>query len=440
MPRAASPRRRWDLAVLAAILLGPALALLAWGIARQQVSDLEDRLVRDANALAARTYRRPVHAPPVRDGTFGDAVVRHLPPFQAEADSGKRDDAGGKRLGEVAAGEAPVSALPDRWRRALERLGPDLDGLLAGTHAARADLPPDRLFATPDRSGRWDGYQLAAKLAAVRTRLALARGDAGSALRDCLDALALGRDAGIAAGLVGRMVDAAIVSRLAPACAAAIGATPPPALPGAIGGVRAIRDATPTVAAMLRDDLVSSEALAFGRDPAVEQRLTPAAQALFEGDRVAAAAWERLARRDGWRVLRHGFDGLVAAAGTPPPDRDAAFARVQATAARSLNPLAAIALPDVAKYLRRADAAALRLDALVLAAAAASHREASGAWPRSVEALAAEGRLSRAEAARLAPVSLVLRPDGALELRAPLPARPNDPPESLALAVPLRAR
>lgn len=141
---------------------------------RLDVRDLEERLVREANEVYGATHPRPVHVDLPLPGSAGEALARHLPAFQAEK-AGSDDEM--RALRAVVAGEAPPSALPARYAAALERLRPDLDGLLAGARAERADFPEGGDPTQPMEGADWAAFQQATRLAAAGLRLALAAGD-----------------------------------------------------------------------------------------------------------------------------------------------------------------------------------------------------------------------------------------------------------------------
>ncbi len=435
-------RRRWDLVAFVVVLVGPLAGIVVWGAARQRVGDLEDRLVRDANATFSAPHPRPVHVAAPLPGTFGEAVARHLPAIQAVAKELEKDEAGREVARAVAEGKRPPSDLPRVYAAAFERLGPDLDGLLRGTRAERADLPLPRGAFMPCDGADWTGYELAALLAGIGVRRALAAGNGSLAVSECMDGLALARDAAISGGLLPHMLGAQIVSRLVPPCAEALVASDRADLAAAIAAVRSIRDAFPSVAETLRVEFLAEEMLAVAPviDASARSRLVPAALAhVHEGDR-AMAAWERVMLRDGWRGLRGALDALLAAALTSEgAARDEALAAVSRSARRRINPLAAIALPDHARFARRMDAAVIRLDALAILAAARNHQDVSGAWPRSLSALVAAGFVTTAEAERTRGATLRCEPH-ALELKAPLPAGNEKDPREIVLRITQRSR
>lgn len=394
---------RLDLVVAWCILAAPALALVAWGAVRQRVGDLEERLVRDAAAVWSVPHPRPVHVDAPVPGAIGDAIAAHLPALDAEALAVQEDEPGKNALRAVLAGDAPLSALPGRHAAALSRLGPALDGVLAGARAERADfLETQDPFATTEGTAGFLGLQHAALLAGARVRLAVAAGQPEAGLRDCLDALGLGRDAAIWGGLVGHMVGAAVISRLAPACAAAVEALPPARLPDAARRVRAIRDAFPPFSTTLRQEAVATQLFAGEILPAeLRGRLPPRAHLYLAADGLKDPGWgQAVVVRDAWRSMRLMLDGAIEAVERPELERESAFDALQAEVDRRLNFLPAIALPLRAylEYARRADDALHRLDALTVAMAARTFRAARGRWPASSDELGHAG-LVVAEAA-----------------------------------------
>ncbi len=434
---------RWDLVAFWAIVVGPGMALALWAAGRQWVGDLEERLVRDANAAFLPLHVRPVHADEAVPGAFGDAVARHLPRIHAEARAVKDEDAARETARAIVAGQRSVSDVPASYARALDLLGPDLDGLLRGTRAASADLPATREAFVPHDEADWIAYQFAALLSGLRTRLALAAGRSSTAAAECLDGLALGRDAAISAGAVGQMVGAGIFARLVPPCADALGALETRSRLDATRRVRAIRDAVPAVPEMLRIEFLAGELLTYGpmMSRAARDRLAPAALPHVRSGERAFGWWESFVIRDAWRGTRQSWDALLRAARSKRGgEREEAFAAIDRDALRRVNPIVAV-LPVKAygKFARHSEAGTLRLDALVLAASAATHRNQTGAWPATSADLAARGLLREDEASRLAAAQLAVHEGGdVFVVIVPLPqGSEKDPPE---LRLRVRAR
>lgn len=396
--------RRWDLVLAGCLVAGPALALLVWLAARQQVGNLEERLVRDANAVFTATFPRPVHADAVLPGSAGVAVAAHLARFEAVAEADDAADVERKAVRAFVAGEA--AALPARYAAQLEALGSALDALLASSRSERAALDAGRDPFAEAEGKPWKGYQLAALLAGVRVRLALREGDRAAALADCLDGLGVARDAALAGGLVGHMVGAVGAARLTAPCAAVLERSTAAELADAVTRLRVVRDAFPPFSATLREEAIAVQ-LAGGAllvDAGIRARLPARARAgtgAVEGADAAHAWYERLLLRDAWRVSRAALDALVAAADLPDAEREAAFGAVKADLARRLNfVVAALPVDSYLKFARRAENLRRRLDALAVAAAARRYRLEHGAWPGSLDDLRAAGLLSSEEVSR----------------------------------------
>jgi len=427
--------RRWDLLITWAVVLLPFAAAVGVFVPRQRVADLEEQLVRDANALFTRSNVRPSHVEPPLPGAIGDTAADHLSALSGVErllnDQPRLKD----ETRRVLSGEAPVNALPAQVAAAIEELRPQLDALLRATHAERADFPPSLDF---HGGGGWTAtWGVAATLAGARTRLAIARGNSERALGDGLDGLALGRDIALARGLVGHMVGADIVSRLMSPVAAALDevAGPEPRR-AAADGLRRIRDAMPPFSRTLRDERTLAQ-LSFGQamSPAARAALVPGARSEIRSD---LTWWQTRLVRDCWRASRSAEDDMVAAADLPPEERGEAFSSVESRLEGLINPLSYIALANYEKYALRADAALVRLDMLVLAAAAGAFRDEEGRWPRSIRELAAAGELKDEEADRLADVQIVLNSGGELRLDARPP--PGVREESGEISLTLRTR
>jgi hypothetical protein len=416
-PTAEPRRRRWDLLAAWGVILLPALFIAAVMAVRQRVGDLEDRLVREANALFARTNPRPVHRGPPAPGALGDALAIHLPGI---ARAGKLiDEEARGPLREIAAGERPVGALAPAAAAAIREAGPDLDAILRATRSERADLGPALGLAGGLEAAT---LQLGALLSAVRVRQALGDGQPGRAAEEALDALALGRDAAIGGALVGHMIGAAIVARTAPSGASAFDALPDGATRSeAMASLRRIRDAFPAFSRTLADEVTLSQ-LMIGQAMSARALAALDPRALAMMREAAFDGWaQHLVFRDAWRDMRRAQDRMVAAADLPEQEREAAWEAALQDLKHSINPMAQIGMPDYGRYRRRADAALRRLDALVLVCAAGRNRMERGEWPGQVEALVEAGGLQPAEADRLGKAVLAAQRDGSLALTVPLP-------------------
>ncbi len=418
-------------------MAGALLAAALWLAARQRVGDLEEALIRDA-AILVGPHLRPVHVDTPSPGSLGDLLVKHLPAIQAEADARKADAAGRDAARAVVAGDRAMTELPPPYAAALDRLRPDLDAALAGTHAEAADLPAEAALGPAAGKTPWGALQFAALLAGVRVRQLVAAGDPAAAVATCLDALALGRDCGYSGGLVGLMTGAAMVGRLAPPCAAAIAAAPGPIRADAFARVRRIRNAFPTFGQVMRSEAVAIQLMTFRPILSAEVRAAlPREAEPYLRDGAPVASWSRrLMLRDGWRSTRTSFAALARAAEAKQGRREATR-RVVLDATSLLNPLAAIVTPDFSRYGDRHDAAMLRLDALLLVAAAADARARTGKWPDTVEDLA-RAALTPSESERLSRATLDRARDGSLAVEVPLPVGMEGAPDLLTLRISAR--
>lgn len=416
-----------------------ALALAVLLAPRLYVADLEDALVEEANAVVAAPRPRPSHVDAPRPGSLADGLRGPLPRYERAWTSLQgAEPERAALLTAVAAGAQPVSALSRPVRSGLAAIDGELDAVLAASRAERADLGPDHDPWGPLRGGSWLGLQGAAKHAALRMRLASTAAERARAVVDCLDALALGRDAAVSGGLVGRMVRAGAIRTLTAACAEAIAGLTASGATDAAARLRRIRDAVPSYGAMLREEMVQVRLLAYGRDLPEAKKARLLARPRAFADDASMAATDRLGRwrnRLGWRDLRRFQERLVEAGARPAPERDASFAAIDHTPALVALLFTGAAGPDAvesyARYARRDAAAELELDLLVAAAAARAARAQAGTWPSSAGALVAAGLLRPDEAGRLGRLVMAEDALGALELILPLPAADGTPAETV---------
>lgn len=405
------------LAALAVGALGAVAARFLW------VSDLEEELVREANRTIGAQHPRPLHVDVAAPGSFADALARHLPPLEGEARRwfDRKDLL--EHLRAAGAGTEPLEALPPEYAETLAAVRTDLRGLLEGTHAARAELAVGSDPFMPAGAATWSGYQFAARLVAVEVRSALAAGKRDEAVELCLDGLALGRDAAVAGGLIGRMVHGATATILLPACAATLGTSAAPREVQA--RLRSVRDAVPAFESTVREESAAMQLLMFGQQLSAEHRaqLRPRPAALATSEEPAR--WlGALTRRIAWRDIARSYAELAEAIALRGDARRSALSsfdqRWSSTWNPGMKPFATNG-PDFLRYALRDEAAVLRLDLLVCAGAAKVYQTAAAAWPARLDDLVRAGLLRGDEAERLRDVALVPEPGGALTLRLLLP-------------------
>jgi hypothetical protein len=399
-----------------------------WLVPRFYVADLQNALVREANEIVAAPRARQVHVDAPRPGSFADALRAPLPRYENAWKSLLDTDDARALASAVAKGERPLSDLPSNVASALPHLDADLDALLDASHVERADLGPDHDPFGPFKGTSWMGLQAAARHAALRIRTT-APNHAVHALTDCIDGLALGRDAAISGGLVGRMIRAAIVGLLTPSCAEAISASDIGDARVAGQRLRRIRDSTPSFGTTLREEGIQVQLLAYGPGltTAMKERLLPRPRAFAEdGSMAVPGVLGPLRTRLAWRDLRKLQERLVAIGMLPAPERDAAFAALGTSSYLLRFLFGDLDGPEpvqsYASYSRRDAAAGLQLDLLVAAVAARDFDARRGRWPSSVAELVADGLLDPDEARRLARAILdEQRPGRELKLIVPVP-------------------
>jgi len=350
---------------------------------------LASRLAHDL-ALLDRPHERPIHRGTASPGSLGDALAAHLPAFEAEAKRGRDQPDRSAPWAELASGRRLARELTAEERAVLLRLEPHLDAILAGTRAARADLAACDDPFRPAPGTLWGSVGLAATLAGARARLALERGDPASALHDCLDGLALLRDAAVAGGLAGHLTAASALPALSPACQSSLDAASPEGKREAFGALGAIRAALPPLAEVFRVEGLQLELTVYGKlaGARVREHAGPRARAwIDEGDAAPTSAEDRRSRAAQWRLARSGWDQLIRAGGLDPAERPAAIRSALRLfeASRSGLPWAG---PGFETYAVSIETAARRLDALTLAAAAHVYRLERGAWPMDARVLA----------------------------------------------------
>jgi hypothetical protein len=426
-----TPTAKMALLTIACAALAAALVYVAL---RLRVADLEERLVQEANSVVGAPRLRRLHTDHPIQGSLGQALAEHLPPFEEARRAQSDDKASQAALREVLEGERPLSRIPAFYLETLTRLNADLDGVLGASRAERAELAlaPDSFDVAPGAS--FAGYQFAAWLAGIRVRQAVAAGRSAAAFDDCLDVLALARDAAISGGLIGRMVNATMVERIAPTCAVAIDTLPDAGLAEALGRLRRVRNAVPGFEVTMREEAVQMQLYLRGPwlGDAFRSRLADRPKLMakgFGGSMDERSRGRRLLERVMWRDCVAVYDELVAKAALPAPERDTAF---EVLAARIEGRWSWIAeeLPKPREYLRfarRADAALLRLDLIMMAAAAKSFRATLGTWPTSVDALADKGLLTAEEQRRVAAAGFLIE-DDRVSIAIPLPQANEESP------------
>ncbi len=398
-----------------------------------QVAILERRLVAEANAIIGAARPRPVHVDAPVPGTFGEALTLHLPALEEAGRAYTEDETAKEVLSAILRGERPLADVPTRVLTDLDQLSSALDGVLSATHAEQADLASvvDGFDPSPGTTGL--GLQYAAALAGLRIRAAVAKGDAARAAAECMDGLALARDDGIAGGLVGRMVSAAIVDRLTFPCAEALTALPMSQRRKAVSRLRTLRDAIPGLDAMMREEAAWMQLMIHGPElsPARLAELRPRPKLIAEdARRNPNPRAKRIAYSIAWPFTRAKYRELAHAATLPPAERDATLDALPSGASWYAPGPSAFR-----RYFRRADSALQELDLVVLAVGAKTFREDHGAWPTTPAALVEAGLVTPAEQQRAGAARFVPTANGGLDLGLKLVRASDEDPEERIVTV-----
>jgi hypothetical protein len=391
-------RPRYDLLLVAGVLLGSIIGGGAWLYTRLYAPDLDERLVEEANARLRRVHKRQVHVvEPKREADL-EPHLDALAPFAVLLGDGTTAVARA-----VAAGMRPLEELPSAWVNALQRSRADVDAVLAATHGSRAIVPT---WAEPDRSdvAVWRRVAVTCDMASLRIREALRAGHGDDAVSICVDTLALGRDVAFS-GVIGHLTAAACQKRLLPACVAAISVA---GTRETLVRLRTVHSATPSTRDSIAHELVVGRLLLYGPmlSPIDLAKLDPSARRVVEGAQHLSFM-EKVTAREGRRITELLMEDVVAAAGEDELARAEWLERVKAAAGNSSGH--AVGLGDPESYwrsMRLLDAQALRFETLLALAASVVFRSERGRYPETIDELVASDLLHRTEADRRPPIQL----------------------------------
>jgi hypothetical protein len=433
----AGRKRGRRLGALVAIgLLGVVLPVVMW---RTSTVGPARELRRDLAARATARFPRPAQVEPPEPGTFGE---RAGAPWDALA-ALEASSADVELCRAVREAEQAFEELSPSCRRELEAASGPLAALLAATHAAEAG-PPAGLGildapTSPGRPRAWSTLPYAGKLAALRIRQLLSRGETAQAVQVCIDLQALARDASWGSALAGR-VPALVVEEVAfRPCAAALDVAPTAVKRSAAEALARVEQGTPAFAAVLREYALGARAQAFA--PYLGQ---------LDGLPTQVATWARenaptgrtdwrftLALGDAWHRIDARLDEAVSAAALPMPERAARLDVIAVGDRPWVNRRAAFAFPQLGRVARSDARARAQLHLLRAAVAADLARAETGRWPSAAELATAlgggDGPLiePHGDVATLADPT-VPRGELALSVRADAPAVPSEGPSPTA--------
>jgi hypothetical protein len=414
-------------ALMGGVSLSVLVSLGALAYQHLRTDALEERLLREVNALTHAGHPRPAHVTPTRPGTFGEALTPLWPALLRQGqDAAGCAEADAVRREAVTEGRASVADLPASCRDAQERDRARVRQVLAATHAEAGGLPEDLSpLSGPDASRR---EALARALrevleqAALETRLGLAKGDADGAVDTCVDTLALSRELALGGGLLGQRLSAHGYARAWRVCADAIDAASLGRKRQAISQLTRLDEGFPPVSLTLHEESTAAQLHAF-RDLLSDEGRATLPPTWFEAPPLPDA----LTRRRQWRQWVKDADRLRAVVDQPAEERRRATQALEARMAsesfrQEASPAARLSDED----LEALDLRDLRSEALIAVAEVDVARAEKGQWPRALPTKSARLMLEPVDDAQafirtcvrgLTPEALLVKADGPLAPR-----------------------
>jgi hypothetical protein len=393
------------------VVIPTCVGALLWLLLR--TGPLVERLAREAQAFEGAAHPRPSHVSPPTPGTFAQAVGPLLPaaldlprpvpdslPEPEEGDEAAAEarsratEALRDQCREVASGKAPLETLPPACREVLEQSREVMRSVLAATHAEVGGLPAGAGSLSRTESSfqgsAMDALAQVVELASLESRLLLARGQPEQAVDTCLDALALSRELSLGGALRGGVLSASGQELAYRPCAAALDAAPLESKRQALARLQRLREGLPPLSALLREESVFHQLATFGPDlfpPEALPRLPASGRALIE----SRGGWFFFPSRIGhpqlrryvWRRNVSLFDAMVTLADLPPPERQRAFARLDAERSLLAGYPGTVSASWYHRELSALDAQRLQAAALVALVQADVARAEQGRWPAS---------------------------------------------------------
>ena len=376
---------RWVPAVFAVVLASTAHAA--------PEPDSEEQFVIEAKALLADPAERPCHVSPALEATFGELAEPHLAALLASYKRvGTETEEQMRVRKEVFDGKRALADLPPVWNAELQRMAPDLDGLLRATHARTGQLPESlglvAVLPTKDDRLKAIAVQHAAKLASLRMLHDIEKARPYAALAICADTLALARDTSHAF-LIGQMVAVAVTGIVNGPCLRALNAASAEAQTTFASQVETISRGWTSFGTTLQQEKVFGELVGFDRLSSSTQAALPAE--LHYASIEAPPGFMLSVRRGlfaGWsrRTRVRAMDKLIAAADLSPAQVDAAmdsFGNDIGTAAMLASDPDADGTTNWTKFAQRARIGRARLVLLRAAALIELFHAQNHRWPKT---------------------------------------------------------
>lgn len=346
---------------------------------------LEERLVREARALARTASSRPSHVTPALPGSFAERVeplMDGLLRLYRERLEAATED-GTWLCQPVVEGSAPPEALPPRCRESLERSRAQVRQVLEATRAEVGGLP-ERLWGLSYSGAADPGPALlqVVKLAALETRLQYAEGRRAEAVATCLDTLALSRELTLGGGLLGQMMSATAHGLVYRPCAEALDGAPEEVKRTAAAQLARLSEGFAPLSRTLREEAVALQLMFYG---GMLSSKTVAALPEGFGAWLAMPGLEApgnpLDARLSWHKTVKVFDEMVAVADGLPGTRQRAFTLIDAKDDGALYAIDGPEAEAYHRYAERMDARRLQQDALLVLAEVDLKRAETGRWP-----------------------------------------------------------
>lgn len=361
-------RTRSVLVLALVVLVGPLAGWIGWTTYRR--ATLSQQLVQEISTQLEKRFPRAPHVHHPLPGTFGEHYCPLFAALSAEVDLNRVDgppESNPNYCADVRRGTQPVFAMTAECHAVLERNATLIDRALAATHA-EAGGPCEGLTAFSDADdpefgkNGWLTAQHVARLAGLRIRTLLAQGRVDEALSACVDTEALGRDASLGGGLIGRMVGAAIAE------------ADPAQVTDLERRLASIREALPPMSRSFAEDQLYSQLLAWGSMIPDEQLavLPPRVRRIASSAAPTAgvpygAAMMFVLGVPAWGALRDLNAQIAPALDLPREQRRVRFDALRAEVEQRWNPIVKLGFPDWAPFADRHERHLALIDQLIAA-------------------------------------------------------------------------
>lgn len=342
-------------------------------------------LTHDVEVLVARPASRPA-LEPVISGSFelrAKPIVDALKKSRPKAWSPPWREAPGSQ--DMLAGKRTPDSIPG-VEEDVDFMMPWVEELVWATHAERPSQPADRVPLEADLDRNFLVHHAVRILAIQQWRL-LRAGEAGRALRYCVDSLSLARDIGAGGTLMDAMFSCTMVGTVRDACAASADAAAPDDKRAALADLETIRSGFVTNVDWMSTEAVLTEVI--GADFASDSTL--------DALPVHTGSWGNPMHAErkivpqlgfgvaSWRGLKEMNAVILEAMRLPPPQRDPAIDSAEKAYARAFPPDTKLIEMSYVQSARRVDNRDLTLRLLGCALEIDLTHDETGRWDASPE-------------------------------------------------------